>query len=273
MTLGLFDAHIQADGLVPSDLSLMSAFGVRAALLPAHDGFGPTSAERLLEHFRDLVHVQAPRVLRAGIRPYVALGVPANRIPERDLERVLDLLPRFCTQARVVALGQIGLGTGSAREEEAFARQLDLANELGLPVLVALPLQASGRLLKRSLALVNEHALPPERVLFARARPEQLATILGCGHWAHVSLRAGPHRLEQLLEYVRRSGTTRLVLGSEAGDGASDILAVARFAEGLERRGLSMAVIRKATAENALDFLRIDRGCFFEELARFKAAR
>jgi predicted metal-dependent TIM-barrel fold hydrolase len=94
--------------------------------------------------------------------------------------------------------------------------------------------------------------------------------ILGCGHWARLSGRA---RVAPIVEHVRRQGPGQLVLGSEAGDGSADILALPRVAEHLTRAGLPAGVVRRVALENALDFLRIDRACLAEERVRAVGTR
>jgi len=48
------------------------------------------------------------------------------------------------------------------------------------------------------------------------------------------------------------------VLGSDAGAGGGDLLALPRVADRLQRAGLSLAVIRRACLQNALDWLGLE---------------
>lgn len=254
----LFDAHLQPDGLTDSDLRTLANFGVAGALLPAHAGATRADPEALLAHFRELSQLQAARLLKAGIRPFAALGIPPGCAPEHDAERVLDLLPDSAGEARVVAIGLIGLGEGSDASEALFARQLQLALELERPVVVQVALAGREKLTRRTLAVVKESGIAPERVLFARAHVDDLRTVLGCGHLAGLSIRSGRVSPEQAVEAVRAWGTGQLVLGSDAGDGASDLLALPRAADALLAAGLSREVVERVTAINAMNLLGVD---------------
>lgn len=70
----------------------------------------------------------------------VAVGVHPHRAASLDDAAIAELR-RFAADPRVVAIGEIGIdlsGRSAPREvqERAFLRQLDLASELGLPVVV-----------------------------------------------------------------------------------------------------------------------------------------
>ena len=71
---------------------------------------------------------------------YAAVGVHPKYAPQwRDSH--YDLLRRMLSQPKVVAVGEMGLdyhrgGEDRALQEQAFVRQLELAQEAGLPVII-----------------------------------------------------------------------------------------------------------------------------------------
>jgi predicted metal-dependent TIM-barrel fold hydrolase len=56
-------------------------------------------------------------------------------------------------------------------------------------------------------------------------------------------------------QLVSRNGAEGIVLTSDAGEGASDLLALPRAAGSLRKAGLSFALIRKALYAGPLEFL------------------
>lgn len=254
--LPLFDAHLHPETLSDQDLESMRFFGVERALVVAHHFPEPT-APALLEHFEHLLHVQLPRLERLGIRAWAALGIHPRCVPRRGLPEVLERLPDYLRGGRVVALGEIGLHAGGAREEEAVLAQLELARRLRLRVLAHTPTREKERHTRRLLQLLREGGVRPERVLVDHASARTVRPILGCGHWAGLTLHPEALRAERAAALVARLGSERLVLNSDAGDGAGDILALARGARLLERAKLSAAVVRRVTQDNALAFFRV----------------
>jgi hypothetical protein len=254
--LPLFDAHLHPEALSDQDLESMRFFGVERALVVAHHFPEPT-AKGLRQHFDDLMGRQLPRLERLGIRGYAALGVHPRCIPRRGLSEVLHALPDYFQGGRVVALGETGLHAGGEEEEEAFREQLALAKSLKLRVVVHTPLVDKERHTRRILALVNESGVRASRVLVDHATGRTVRTILSMGHWAGLTLHPEDLKAERAVALVRRLGSERLVLNSDAGDGAGDILGLARMANLLAKAKLSERVVRRVASQNAESFFQV----------------
>ena len=243
----LFDAHLHADGLSDQDLAAMADFGVKAALVPARDAVCP-SAKDLVAHFEELIHTQARRLKWLGIRPFAALGIHPSRIPWHGLEEVLAAIPRLAAAGRLVAIGEIGLDKADPREEQVFGRQLELAGELNLPVVVRTPERDK----------LRESEIEPGAVLVDNANAQTLKTIRECGFVAGLSVNPMRLSAEEVVGLIHSFGSEALIVSSDAGDGAHDILSLPRTAAMLAERGLSAQLIRRVMFENAVGFLRID---------------
>ena len=63
-------------------------------------------------------------------------------------------------------------------------------------------------------------------------------------------------KAERAVALVRRLGSERLVLNSDAGDGAGDILGLARVANLLAKAKLSERVVKRVAFDNAARFYR-----------------
>lgn len=254
--LPIFDAHLHPEALSDQDLESMRFFGVERALVVAHHFPEPTS-KALLRHFDDLVEKQLPRLERLGIRAYAALGVHPRCIPRRGLSEVLSALPDYFQGGRVVALGETGLHSGGEEEEETFLEQLALARRLKLRVVVHTPNQDKERHTRRILTLLRQSGVLASRVLVDHANTRTVRTILEVGHWAGLTLHPEALKAERAVALVRRLGSERLVLNSDAGDGAGDILGLARLANLLAKANLSERIVRRIARDNAVRFFQI----------------
>jgi predicted metal-dependent TIM-barrel fold hydrolase len=254
-----FDAFLRARSLSPRDLSDLRFFGVSGALVPADDEVGPGDAAALRGGWRETV-ATARRLRRAGLAGYAALGIPPRRIPARGLEALLAELPDALGRPEVAALGAVGLHEGTPLEERVLLRQIELARELRLPVLVSTPARGRERITRRTLALLQDAGLAPGQALLAGADERTVRAVRACGHLAGLSLShgAGPDGVDGAVKVVAALGPEGLVLGSDAGLSGGDLLALPRAADRLSRAGLSLAVVRRVCAANALAFLRID---------------
>ena len=156
------DLHLHADGIPDQDLATLAYFGVKAAVTCAGDA-GAGSAADLRRHWDELVRVQTARLRQAGIRPMVALALHPSRIPWHGVDDLLQRLPHYFDDPRVVALGELGLQDGGEREEQILSRQLELAARLRKPVIVHTPDREKAARTRRLLALLKKSA--------ARLRP------------------------------------------------------------------------------------------------------
>jgi len=252
----VFDALLDAASLRPGDVEALRFFGVAGVLVPSSDAFHPATAAALREHW--LATVAAARSLRRlGLPAWAALGVDPRRLPRRGLAERLAELPELLGRREVAALGPAGLEEGGAEEEEVFLAQARLAAQLRLPLLVRAGWRARPRLIARLLGLLEETELAPERVLVLHADARTLPVLRARGHRALVTM-PGRHGVEEAARLVARHGAEGIVLGSDAGGGGGDLLALPRVADRLQRAGLSLGVIRRACLGNALDWLGLE---------------
>ena len=254
-----FDAQIHPLALHAGDFADLRFFGIAGALAFAEEA--PVASRDAARRGWDAVASTGVRRLRkAGIEGFAAVGIHPRRIPLRGLEALLAELPDFLGRPQVVAIGAIGLEEGGAREEMVFSRQLDLARELRLPVIVYTPWRAKERITRRAIALLREHDLDPGTVLVTGADARTVRMIRGYGYSAGLSLSATAGRgdaLDEAARLVRALGAEGLVLGSGAGDGAGDLLALPRAVGRMRKVGLSADVLRRVCRANARELLGI----------------
>jgi predicted metal-dependent TIM-barrel fold hydrolase len=254
-----FDALLRAGALTPRDVADLRFFGVGGALVPADDAVSPATAAGIRRGWDGIV--QAVRGLRrAGLGAFAALGIPPRCIPTRGLEALLAELPAALGRPEVAALGLVGLHAGGELEERVLARQLELARELRLPVVVETPWRGRERLTRRVLALLREAEVEPGRALVAGADGRTVRAVRACGHLAGLSLSASGRAegLDAAVALVSALGPEGLVLASDAGLGGGDLLALPRAADRLAKAGLSEGVVRRVCGANAIAFLGVE---------------
>ena len=249
----LFDAHLHPSSLSTQDLESMRYFGVERALVFA--AISEAKPKAVLAAIQALLTEELPRLTRAGIHAVAAVGIHPRCVPRRGLQEVLAALPEAFGNSRVVAIGEIGLQTGSEEEEEAFAEQLLLAKRLKVPVVVHTPSAEKERLTRRMLVRLRESNLQPLRILVDHANARTAPLILGCGHYAGMTLHPDELKTERAVAFVRRWGSERLVFNSDAGARPGDILSLARAASLLEKAKLGGRLLQRVAHDNALDFL------------------
>lgn len=251
----MFDALLHARTLGARDLADLRFFGVTGGLVPSDDAVPSSTAPAIRRGWDDVARA-AHRLRRAGLAAWGAIGIHPRRVPLRGLEALLADLPAALGRPEIAAVGAVGLDAGGELEERVLLRQVELARELRLPMVVATPWRGKERATRRVLAILREAEVVPERVLVVGADARTVRPIRACGHLAGLSLSGDG--LEGAVTLVAALGPEGLVLGSDAGLAGGDLLALARAADRLGRVGLSDAVIRRVCGGNALAFLGVD---------------
>jgi predicted metal-dependent TIM-barrel fold hydrolase len=208
-----------------------------------------------LKHWDELVQIQTQRLKMAGIRPLVALALHPSRIPWHGVDDLLHRLPYYFDDPKVVALGELGLHEGTDREEDVFERQLTIAARLRKPAIVHTPGREKLQRTKQLLALIKDSPLQPESVLIDHVSEETFSLVRGLGCWTGLTLQPGLFDAETAAAVISRHGAERIVLTSDLGEGATDLLALPKAAEALTRAGLSDELCRRVLWENPLLFL------------------
>ena len=245
----VFDAHARADALAAEESGVARLLrhrgprDQRPRRLRRPEGRGPRGPPRRRGGHRPQAPGRGHRRLRGPRRP-------PGQDPSLGLDAVLAHLPERLGRPEAVAVGEVGLFEGGEREEGVFLRQIDLARDLRLPLVVTVPGRHRAKILKRTLALLRDREVPPEGALLVRTDVGSVATIRGVGY--RVAL--GGLEAEAIAELVARHGPEGLLLASEVGDGPSDPVHLARTVDRLETAGLSRAVVRRVARENAEAF-------------------
>jgi len=251
-TSTLFDPHVHMSSRTTDDYEAMARAGIRAVLEPSSSGGQPrTNAGSFVDHFASLVGWERFRASQFGIRHHCALGLSPREANDESLARdVLDLLPRFLVKEGVVAVGMIGFEERTSAEEEAFVRQLDIAERARLPVLVHTPRADKKRAVERTLAILREMTFAPEMAVIDGCSEETAEQVLDAGHWAGFS-KLGSAQMAALALHF---GKTRVLIGSAADWSPSDPLTVSKTADEMRRIGFAPKDVLAFMWQNPIAF-------------------
>ena len=263
----LFDPHIHMTSRTTDDYQAMAAAGIAAVLEPAFWlGQPRTHVGTFEDYFLSLVGWERFRASQFGVAHFCALALnPKEANNPAVAPGVLEVLPRYLEKDGVVAVGEIGFDDQTDDEERYFRLQAELAVAHGLPLLVHTPHRDKRRGTERSLALVRELGIPPERVLIDHNVEETLPAVLDSGCWAGHSIYPDTKMdAPRMVELVRRYGAERILINSAADWGISDPLEVPRTVRAMREAGIDDAVVRRVAWENPVTFFaqsgRLDLG-------------
>ena len=252
----IFDPHVHMTSRTTDDYEAMHRAGVRAVVEPAFWlGQPRTGVSSFVDYFDALIGWEPFRAAQFGIRHHCAIALNPKEANDPRCAAVLDLMDRYLAKDAVVAVGEIGYDSMTSAEDEAFARQLDMAVEHRLPVLVHTPHRDKVAGTRRSLDVVRESGIDPGLVVLDHLNELTVDMALSAGVWAGFSIypdtKMDPERMVQVL---REHGPDRMLVNSAADWGRSDPLATRAVADAVLGGGLGQAVAERVLWQNPVDF-------------------
>jgi predicted metal-dependent TIM-barrel fold hydrolase len=249
------DPHTHMISRTTDDYEAMARAGIVALIEPSFwVGQPRTHVGTYIDYLSSIVGFERFRAGQFGIRHYCTIGLNSKEANNEELaEQVMEILPRFALKEGVVAIGEIGYDEQTEAEDRYFRAQVELARELGLPILIHTPHRDKKRGTRRSMDVLEEHGVAPSMVVIDHNNEETVNEVLDRGYWAAFSIYPGTKMgNERMSEIVRHYGAERIIVDSACDWGISEPLAVPKTAALMRERGHPEAHIRKVTYENAL---------------------
>ncbi|MEU7070422.1 TatD family hydrolase [Streptomyces narbonensis] len=222
----VFDPHIHMTSRTTDDYQAMYDAGVRALVEPSFWlGQPRTSPASFLDYFDSLLGWEPFRAAQYGIAHHCALALNPKEANDPRCTPVLDALPRYLAKDGVVAVGEVGYDSLTPAEDAALAAQLQLAADHGLPALVHTPHRDKLTGLRRTIDVVRESALAPDRVLLDHLNETTVKEAADSGAWLGFSVYPDTKMdVDRMVAILRNHGTIRVLVNSAADWGRSDPL-------------------------------------------------
>lgn len=253
----MFDPHIHMTSRTTDDYAAMAEAGIMAIVEPAFWlGQPRTHAGSFEDYFNSLLGWERFRASQFGIRHFCTIGLNPKEANDPKLsEDVLEMMPRYLQKEGVVAVGEIGYDDQTDEEEKLFARQMEMAMEFDLPVLIHTPHRDKKNGTVRTISLVKEVGIPEERVLIDHNNEETLPLVLDTGCWAGHSIYPNTKMDERrMAALAKQYGSERIIINSAADWGVSDPLKVPKTVDAMREAGLPDADIQKIVWDNPAQF-------------------
>jgi predicted metal-dependent TIM-barrel fold hydrolase len=213
-----------------------------------------TSLGSYVDYLSTILGFEKFRAGQFGIRHYCCIGLnPKEANNEALAEVVFEALPQFAVKESVVALGELGYDEQTRLEDKYLRKQIDLAKELDLPIMIHTPHRDKRRGTLRTMEVLAEHGFDSARCVMDHNTEETVREVLDRGYFVGFSIY--PHTKmgnERLTDIVRQYGPERIIANSACDWGVSDPLAVPKTAVLMAERGIAADTIRKVTYANAL---------------------
>jgi uncharacterized protein len=253
----IFEPHIHMFSRTTDDYEKLAIAGVRGICEPAFWlGQPRTNVGSFKDYYDTLLGWERFRAGMFGIKHYCTMGLnPKEANDDRVNSDVLALLQDYVNREGVVGVGEIGYDDMTDKEEFFFQAQLELAIEHNLPVLIHTPHRDKLDGVIRTLAVVKESGIAPEKVLVDHNNEITIPLVKGTGHHAGFSIYPNTKMTpERMVDIFRKFGTDQMIINSAADWGVSDPLMVPKTIQVMRKQGMDEGEIEKVVWRNPINF-------------------
>jgi uncharacterized protein len=252
----LFDPHIHMTSRTTDDYIAMYKAGIRAVIEPAFWlGQPRTHAESFDDYYQTITGWEPFRASQFGIRHFCAICLNSKEANNEEMaEQVMQMIPRYLEKDNVVAVGEIGYDDMTELEHRYFKKQLELAKEMSMPVIIHTPHRDKRNGVIATIDLVKEVGIDQNLVIIDHNTEETLPFVLETDCWAgHTIYPRSKMDSDRMAKLVKEYGTHKIIVNSSADWGVSNPLAVPETAEIMRREGISEADIHKICWDNPIE--------------------
>lgn len=255
----IIDPHVHMYSRTVDDYERMSLSGIEIVVEPAFWlGSERTSVHTYYDYFSHILNFEPVRAKKYDIEHYSCIA--ANPKEANNLElalQVVEGMEPFLSHPRCLAIGEIGFDKITDAEEEVMRRQLELAKRKDMLVMVHIPHVNKREGTKRTIRVLDEIGIRPEKVLLDHNIEETIDLALEYGAWAGMTVYPGKITPERAIAIMQQYGTDRLMINSACDWGPADPISVPRTCKKMKEAGFAKEEIQKVVWDNPYQFYKM----------------
>lgn len=244
---------------VTDDYEKMILGGIKTIIEPSFWlGQERTSSNTMMDYWEHIISFERKRADEFGINHYCAISINPREANNKKLaDELFGILKNYLIRDSVVAVGEIGFDMITKQEEEIFKKQLILAEDLKMPVIIHTPHINKTEGTKKTFEIIQECQATESRIIVDHNTEEtidlSLAHNVMSGITVYPYTKLSPIRAVNIL---KKHGTDRILINSSADWGRSDVLSVPKTALQMEKDGFSQQEIEKVLFQNPNNFFK-----------------
>jgi len=253
----IIEPHIHMLSRTTDEYQAMYKAGIRACVEPSFWlGTNRRYAGSFFDYFRLILEFETVRAARFGIDHYCAIAMNPKEADDRVLaDEVIDGLAPYLGHPRCVAMGEIGLNLNTPNEEHAMIRQLRMAEEHKMPVILHTPHVDKLRGTLRILDIIRGEGFTVERIDVDHNTEETIRHTLDSGCFAGMTVypysKLNPQRVSAM---VKQYGHERVIVNGSADWGVSDPLSLVKVIDYMRKDGHDEKAIADLVFNTAMRF-------------------
>ncbi len=251
----IIEPHIHMYSRTTDDYQSMYTAGIRACVEPSFWlGSNRRYPGTFFDYYKLILEFETVRARRFGIDHFCAISLNPKEAEDVKLaDDVIDGMVEYLDHPRCVAIGEIGFNNNTKNEEHAFVRQLEIARQRNMVVVIHLPHVDKLTGTKRTVEILKSMDMNVDRILIDHNTEETMALSREsgcfCGMTVYPISKLTPARVSEI---IRQFGSERMIVDGSADWGISDPLSLVKVVDYLQRDGHSEESIQNLVFNNAM---------------------
>ena len=254
----VIEPHIHMYSRTTDDYQRMYKAGIRACVEPSFWlGSHRRYAGTFFDYFRNVLEFEHTRSQRFGVDHFAAIAYNPKEAENRTLvDEVLGGIGKYLDSPRCVAMGEIGFNNLNDAEYYCFTRQLRMAKERGMPVIIHISHTRKPECLDWILRGFDE-VKPNHRMIYLDHNTEDTIrralaeTDCWCGLTVYPISKLDPQRASAI---IKQYGADRILVSGSADWGISDPVSMVTVMEQMKADGHPEATLQKIAFDNPNTF-------------------
>jgi uncharacterized protein len=252
--INIIEPHIHMYSRTTDDYQAMYRAGIRVAVEPSFWlGCDRRYSGTFFDYFRLILEFETTRAARYGIDHYACISVNPKEAENRTLvDEVLAGMSEYLDHPRCIGIGEIGLNNLTENEIYAFRRQLLMAGERKLPIVVHLPHFRKPEGARIIVDIIRAEGVDQKYIEIDHNTEETMPitrqTECFTGLTVYPYSKLNPDRVSGI---IREYGPERMIIDGSADWGVSDPLSLPKTIEFMRHDAHSEESLRLLFHDNA----------------------
>ena len=254
----IIEPHIHMYSRTTDDYQAMYNAGIRACVEPSFWlGSHRRYAGTFFDYFENILTFEPTRSERFGIDHFTAIAYNPKEAENKVLvDEVLDGIGEYLDHPRCVAMGEIGFNNINEAEYYCFTRQLRMAKERDMPVIIHISHYNKPTCLEWVLRGFDEVQPDQKKIYLDHNTEDTIERALAetdcwCGLTVYPISKLDPMRASAI---IKKHGIDRIIVSGSADWGISDPVSLVKVLEQLKADGHPEETLQKVAFDNANAF-------------------
>jgi len=255
------EPHIHMFSRTTEDYQAMYEQGIRVTVEPSFWLGSPRRhAGTFWDYFELILDFEAQRAERFGIDHYANIAVNPKEAEDVGLaNETIDGMGPYWEHDRCLAVGEIGYNLITPNEEAVFMRQLEIAKERNMLVMIHTP-HDTPRVSKktgveRTIAVLKELGYDHDRIIIDHNTEDTMDLTRKADTWAGMTVypysKLNPVRA---IDILKKWGMEKTMVNSSADWGVSDPTTLPKIAGHMQANGFTEKQVEKLLFDNPMAF-------------------